>query len=66
MTEDYCVCQKGERMCLHHQHEADENPRLYSAAPDLLAALKRLVAVGCCAGEGVIEAEAAIAKAEGK
>lgn len=42
------------------------NARLVAAAPDLLAALKRLVEVGCCAGEGVIEAEEAIKKAEGQ
>jgi hypothetical protein len=40
-------------------------PQKGASAPDLLAALKRLVAVGCCAGEGVIEAEAAIKAAEG-
>ena len=49
--------------CVTERWEADA--RLIAAAPELLAALKRLVAVGVCAGEGVMEAEAAIAKAGG-
>ena len=42
------------------------NARLIAAAPDMLEALKYILGSGCCAGFGVEEAEAAIAKAEGK
>lgn len=49
-----------------HRAEAEANARLIAAAPDLLEALKAVVAV---AGRGTVEfdrARAAIAKAEGK
>lgn len=66
---DVAHCRRGNEYPLdsRRRHEEDfANARLMAAAPDLLAALKAVVAFTGAHGGPYVKARAAIVKAEGK
>jgi hypothetical protein len=57
---------ESQEVCVHDVDETKANARLIAAAPDMLAALKAVVAIADRRTDEFDAARAAIAKAEGK